>query len=152
MTVLHRNRETAPMSIRDLARLPFTLLARLNHRRPREETFSVEGSRKTCHVPLSLAAIIVENIDVKGIYQSWSRSDDVIRLDGCALHELAERGIPGLTWEQRQSLAQAGAVGLESGVYSIDGDVLLTGVPVEQTRRAQERGATIGFRHTDAMI
>ena len=145
---MHQNKESIPMSIRDLVLLPFTLLARLVTGGPREETFTVRGSRSSCHAPLSLAALIVENIDAKGIH----RSDGNIRLDGGSLHDLAERGLPGLTRTQRKSLSQAGDVGLESAVFSFDGDVVLTGVPLDLARRAQERGATTGFVRADLAL
>lgn len=136
------------MSIRDLVLLPFTLLVRLIAGGPREDTFTIRGSRSSCRAPLSLAALIVENIDANGIH----RSEGVVRLDGCALSSLARRGIPGLTRAQRRGLVRAGNIGSESATYSFDGDVALTGVPLDLVRRAHERGGVTGFVQADLTL
>lgn len=135
--------------LRNLSLAAFALGKRLFSSPAQEDMITVSGSHGSCRIPLSVATLIVENIEIAGIH----RSDTMIRLDGGKLDDLATRfDMSNLTRKQRSDLARAGDVGLESAALSFCGDVTLRGVPSSLVQRAQERAEAGGFVEADLIL
>lgn len=107
------------------------------------------GRDESCRLPLALVARIVEEIDADGIHPSDGTR---LVLDGSHLADLADRGIPELTWLQRRALRRAGWVGTESAAMTFRGDVVVTDCPEQLVARARDRGAKTGFAHSDLIL